>query len=95
MRYYVYILANKKDGDIYIGSTGDLFSRVGEHKSSTIDGFTRNSGIHNLVYYEEYDDIHKAITRERQIKKWKREWKVKLIEKSNSEWRDLYFDLIN
>ena len=92
-RYYVYLLANKKDGDIYIGVTDDLLRRISEHKNNSIDGFTKNSGIHNLVYYKEQDNIHKAITREKQIKRWKREWKVKLIEEFNPEWRDLYFDL--
>jgi len=94
-RYYVYLIADKKDGKIYAGVTNDLRRRISEHKNNSIDGFTKNSGIHNLVYYEEHDDIHKAITRERQIKKWKRKWKIELVEKFNPEWRDLYFDLIN
>ena len=94
-RYYVYLIANKKGGKIYAGSTNDLRRRISEHKNNSIDGFTKNSGIHNLVYYEEHDDIHKAVTRERQIKKWERAWKIELIEKFNSEWKDLYSDLIN
>jgi len=94
-RFYVYILADKKGGDIYTGSTSDLISRVSEHKSNIFGGFTKDSGIHNLVYYEEYDDNHKAATRERQIKKWKREWKINLIVKSNPEWRDLYPEFKN
>jgi putative endonuclease len=94
-RYYVYLVTNKKGGNIYAGSTDDLIRRVGEHKNKSIDGYAKNRGVHILVYYEEQDDIDKAITRERQIKKWNREWKIKLIEKSNPEWRDLYFDLIN
>ena len=93
-KYYVYILANKKDGDIYIGSTRDLISRISEHKSNIISGFTRNTGIHNLVYYEEYDNIHKAVERERRMKKWRRQWKISLIEKSNPEWGDLYKGLL-
>jgi putative endonuclease len=95
IRYYLYILADKKDGDIYIGSTSDLIGRVGEHKSNIFGGFTKNTSIHNLVYYEEHNDIRKAATREKQIKKWKREWKVELIVKFNPGWKDLYFDLIN
>jgi putative endonuclease len=79
--FYVYILANRKDGDIYTGFTNDLASRVSEHKSGIIEGFTKDNGIHNLVYYEEHDDIHKAAIREKQIKKWYRKWKINLIEK--------------
>ena len=93
MKYYVYILADKKDGNIYVGRTNDLINRTSEHKSDIISNYTKNTCIHNLVYYEEYDEIHKAVTRERQIKKWKREWKIKLIEKSNPEWKDLYTEL--
>ncbi len=94
-RYYVYLLASKKNGALYIGVTNDLISRVCEHKNNNIDGFTKNRGIHNLVYFEEYDNIYKAITREKRMKKWNREWKVRLIEESNSQWRDLYPDLIH
>jgi len=94
-QYYVYMLANKKDGVLYIGVTGSLVRRVCEHKNNIIDGFTKKRGVHNLVYYEEYDNVHKAITREKQMKKWEREWKIGLIEKFNLEWRDLYFDLIH
>jgi putative endonuclease len=92
-RYYFYLLADRKRGKLYAGATSDLISRIGEHKSNIFSGFTKNTGIHNLVYYEEYDEIHKAAARERQIKKWKREWKIKLIEKSNPEWKDLYTEL--
>lgn len=92
-RYYVYLLASKKNGALYIGVTNNLIRRVGKHKNNSIDGFTKNRGIHNLVYYEEYDNIHKAIAREKQLKKWKRQWKIRLIEQSNPTWRDLYPDL--
>ena len=94
-RYYVYLLASKKNGALYIGVTNDLISRVCKHKNNNIDGFTKNRGIHNLVYFEEYDNIYKAIIREKQMKKWNREWKVRLIEESNLQWRDLYPDLIH
>jgi len=94
-RYYVYLLASKKNGALYIGVTNDLISRVCKHKNNNIDCFTKNRGIHNLVYFEEYDNIYKAITREKQMKKWNREWKVRLIEESNPQWRDLYPDLIH
>ena len=92
-RYYVYILANKKGGYLYIGVTNDLFKRVSEHKNNIDNGFTRKRRVHNLVYYEEHNNIGKAITREKQMKKWRRVWKVKLIEETNPDWRDLYFDL--
>lgn len=94
-RYYLYILADKKGGDIYVGRTNDLICRVSEHRSDIICGYTKNSGIKNLVYYEEYTNLADAAKREKQIKKWKREWKINMIEKFNPEWKDLYFDLIN
>jgi len=94
MRYYLYILSNKRNGDIYVGTTSDLIGRVGEHKSNIFGGFTKNTGIHNLVYYEEYNSLQEAITRERQIKRWKRQWKINLIEKLNPEWKDLYEGLL-
>jgi putative endonuclease len=94
-RYYVYLLASKKNGALYLGVTNNLISRVCKHKNNSLDGFTKNRGIHNLVYYEEYDNIHKAIAREKQLKKWKRQWKIRLIQESNPQWRDLYSDLIH
>ena len=93
-RYYVYLLARKRNGALYIGVTNDLIGRVSEHKNNSIAGFTKSRGIHILVYYEEFDDIRKAIAREKQLKKWRRQWKIKLIEKSNPKWKDLYPDLI-
>ena len=92
--YYVYILANKINGPIYIGVTNDLISRVYYHKNNLVDGFTRKYHIHNLVYYEAYNDVSEAITREKRMKKWKREWKIELIEKNNPAWEDLYDHLI-
>jgi len=86
-------MANKKGGVLYIGVRNNLLRRVREHKNNIVDGFTKKRGVHNLVYYEEYDDILKAISREKQLKKWEREWKVRLIEEFNPEWRDLYYDL--
>ena len=94
-RYYVYLLASKRNGALYIGVTNVLIGRVSEHKNDNIDGFTKNRGIHTLVYYEEFSDIRKAIAREKQLKKWKRQWKIKLIEKDNLEWKDLYPALIS
>jgi putative endonuclease len=93
-QYYVYLLASKRDGTLYIGVTSDLVKRVYEHKNNLVDGFTKKYHVHKLVYYEVTDDINGAIIREKQIKKWKRAWKIELIEKNNPDWRDLYFELI-
>jgi putative endonuclease len=93
-QYYVYILASKKNGTLYIGVTNNLPKRVYEHKNNLIEGFTRKYNVHNLVYYESYSDIYAAIAREKAIKKWKRAWKTELIEKSNPMWKDLYCDIV-
>lgn len=93
-QYYVYIMASKRDGMLYIGVTSDLIKRVYEHKNDLTDGFTNKYHIHNLVYFEVTEDINSAITREKQLKKWNRAWKTALIEKNNPEWRDLYCDLM-
>ncbi|MFA6547925.1 MAG: GIY-YIG nuclease family protein [Candidatus Magasanikbacteria bacterium] len=90
MTYYIYILSNQKNGVLYVGVTNNLLRRIHEHKQETIEGFTQKYHIHNLVYYEQYDDVRNAITREKQIKKWNRKWKTELIEKDNPEWNDLY-----
>ena len=90
MTYYVYILANKKKGTLYIGVTNNLIKRIYEHKNNVIEGFTKKYAVHLLVYYLEYKDIEGAIIKEKQLKKWKREWKIKLIEQSNPDWDDLY-----
>jgi len=84
-QYYVYILASKKNGTLYIGVTNNLLKRVYEHKNDLIGGFTRKYSVHNLVYYEAYSDIYDAIAREKRMKKWERRWKINLIEKSNPE----------
>jgi putative endonuclease len=89
-QYYVYILASRRNGTLYIGVTSDLLRRVYEHKQELIDGFTKKYGVHALVYYEAHDNIEEAITREKQIKKWERAWELKLIEEMNPEWDDLY-----
>ena len=93
-QYYVYILASKKNGVLYIGVTSDLVKRVYEHKNDLVEGFTKKYHVHKLVYYEESNDVYAAITREKQIKKWSRAWKVQLIEKNNSDWGDLYYNLL-
>jgi putative endonuclease len=93
-QYYIYIMASKRDGMLYIGVTSDLIKRVYEHKNDMVDGFTRKYHIHNLVYFDVTQDINNAISREKQLKKWNRAWKIALIEKNNLEWRDLYCDLL-
>jgi putative endonuclease len=93
-QYYVYILASKRNGTLYIGVTSDLVKRVYEHKNDLVSGFTKKYHVHNLVYYETTEDIDSAIKREKQLKKWKRKWKIELIERENPEWKDLYFYLL-
>ena len=93
-QYYVYILSSKKNGTLYVGVTSDLVKRVWQHKQKIIEGFTKQYNIRMLVYYEIHQDINEAIRREKQIKKWNRQWKINLIEKGNSKWKDLYEGLI-
>jgi len=88
--YFVYILASNRNGTLYIGVTNDLPRRVGEHKDGLADGFTKRYGVTMLVYYEVFGDIGFAIAREKRLKRYKREWKMNLIEERNPEWRDLY-----
>ena len=92
--YFVYIMASKKNGTIYVGFTDNLTKRVYEHKHDLVEGFTSKYKVHMLVYFEIYDDPENAINREKRLKKWNRSWKIELIEKNNFEWRDLYNDLI-
>jgi putative endonuclease len=91
--YYVYILASKRNGTLYTGVTNNLLRRVSEHKSGAVDGFTKKYEVDKLVYFESTNDVRVAITREKQIKKWLRKWKIKLIEAQNPEWKDLYEEL--
>jgi putative endonuclease len=88
--YFVYILSNKRNGTLYTGFTSDLLSRVYAHKNDVVKGFTKKYGIHKLVYFEQYDDYDAALQREKQIKEWKRSWKLELIEKVNPLWQDLW-----
>ena len=94
-QYYVYILASRRNGTLYIGVTNDLLRRVYEHKNDFSEGFTRKYRVHLLVYYEAFVDIQEAIAREKQIKNWERVWKTNLIEKDNPRWIDLYDGLIS
>lgn len=87
--YWVYILANRRNGTLYTGITNNLERRIYEHKTGIIEGFTKKYNIHILVYYEHFDNVNSAIIREKQIKEWKRKWKLELIEKDNPNWKDL------
>jgi putative endonuclease len=88
--YYVYILASRIGGTLYIGVTNDLVRRGYEHRESLVQGFTKKYEVHRLVYFEQHSDIEAAIRREKRLKKWNRAWKIQLIEESNPNWGDLY-----
>jgi putative endonuclease len=88
--YWVYILASKIGGTLYIGVTNDLVRRVYEHKQGLVEGFTRKYEVYRLVYFEQHSDIEAAIRREKRLKKWNRAWKIRLIEEANPKWVDLY-----
>ena len=90
MAYYVYILASKKNGTLYVGVTNDVVRRVYEHKEGLAEGFTKRHGIKRLVHFEIYDSIETAIRREKALKTWLRDWKIALIERDNPDWDDLY-----
>jgi putative endonuclease len=87
--YYVYVLASKRNGTLYIGVTNDLERRLYEHKNNLVDGFTKRYKVHHLVYYESVNDVNAALQREKQLKRWSRKWKTELIEKVNPELSDL------
>lgn len=91
---YVYILASKRNGTLYTGVTSDLVKRTYEHKQGLVDSFTKKHDIKLLVYFEEFADIEDALKREKNIKAWKREWKVKTIEEANPQWLDLYANIL-
>jgi putative endonuclease len=93
MPSYVYILANKKNGTLYVGVAADLVKRVWEHKTKAVKGFTSKYNVDKLVYYEMFDDISEAIQREKIVKKWNRGWKTKRIYEMNPEWEDLYEEI--
>jgi putative endonuclease len=88
--FYVYILASRIGGTLYIGVTNDLVRRIGEHRLELVDGFTKKYEVHRLVYFEQFDDAESAIRREKRLKRWNRDWKIRLIEKLNPNWDDLY-----
>jgi putative endonuclease len=88
--FYVYILCSKRNGTLYTGVTSDIVKRIYEHKHGPVEGFTKKYHVHHLVWYEQHNSAESAITREKHIKKWKRTWKIKMIEKENPQWIDLY-----
>lgn len=94
MIYSVYILASRKHGTLYTGVTNDLTRRLWEHRTGEIQGFTRDYGVHRLVWFETHDNIEAAIVREKRIKEWRREWKIRLIEGSNPLWDDLALSVL-
>ncbi|MGE5174590.1 MAG: GIY-YIG nuclease family protein [Betaproteobacteria bacterium] len=91
--FYVYILCSKRNGTLYTGVTSNLVKRVYEHKNNLADGFTKKYKIHHLVWYEAHQSAESAITREKQIKEWKRAWKLQMIEETNSSWKDPYEEI--
>jgi putative endonuclease len=95
MSYYVYLLASKKHGTLYLGVTNNLVRRVYEHRSKAVPGFTKRYGVDKLVWFEVHDSIEAAIAREKELKKWRRDWKIRLIEESNPDWDDLYPGISN
>jgi len=90
--FYVYIVASRIGGTLYVGVTNDLVRRVAEHRLELVDGFTKKYGVHRLVYFEQFDDAENAIRREKRLKRWNRDWKIRLIEKFN--WDDLYPSIV-
>ncbi len=91
--FYVYILCNERNGTLYIGVTSDFIKRIHQHKNKLVAGFTKRYDVKQLVWYEKHQSAESAIRREKQLKKWKRAWKLKLIEKDNPQWDDLYEDI--
>ena len=92
-QFYVYILASKRNGTLYIGVTSKLVQRIWRHKNKFLEGFTKKYNVNKLVYYEVHPNAENAIAREKQMKKWRRAWKIRLIEGENPDWKDLYDDI--
>ncbi len=90
MSFYVYCMASRRNGTLYLGVTNDLVRRVYQHRAKALPGFTAQHGVNQLVWYECFDDAVNAIAREKELKKWRRAWKLELIEKMNPDWTDLY-----
>ncbi len=93
-QFYVYILASKRNGTLYTGVTSNLVQRIYQHKQELVEGFTKKYEVKTLVYYEAHDNAESAIVREKRIKKWRRMWKLRLVEKMNPLWKDLFDEII-
>jgi putative endonuclease len=89
-RYYVYLLASRQYGTLYVGMTSDIVRRVWQHREGSVDGFTKRHDVKRLVWFEVHDDVMAAIAREKQIKKWNRSWKIELVQANNPHWQDLF-----
>lgn len=94
MQPCVYMLASRRNGTLYVGVTSNLVKRIWEHKNNVVKGFTQKYGVHTLVWFELHETMESAISREKAIKEWKRDWKLKLIERQNSAWQDLYPEIL-
>jgi len=94
LSYFVYLLASERNGILYVGVTNDLVRRVHEHRTDAVAGFTSRYGVHRLVWFESTASVEAAIRREKQLKNWKREWKIALIERENPQWLDLYDSIL-
>ncbi len=94
-KYWIYIMASKRNGTLYTGITGNLLARIWQYKRGLVEGFSKKHHVTRLVYYEEYDDVSLAIWREKRIKRWNRRWKIKIIESINPSWDDLYNNFID
>ena len=90
----VYLLASQRNGTLYIGVTSNLVKRIWEHRNNAVESFTKRHGVHTLVYYEQHATMEAAITREKQLKKWNRAWKLRLVEERNPDWRDLWPEIV-
>ncbi len=91
--FYIYIITNKRNGTLYIGVTSNLSQRISQHKNKEVEGFSKKYGLDQLVYFEQFEQAETAFIREKQLKKWKRSWKLRIIEEMNPEWKDLSGDL--
>jgi putative endonuclease len=94
-QFYVYILASDRNGTIYVGVTSNLVQRAWQHKEKLVKGFTKKYEVQKLVWYEQHENAESAIVREKRIKKWNRDWKIRLIEETNPYWNDLYSSIVN
>ncbi len=94
MSYWVYLLASKPRGTLYVGMTNDLVRRIAEHREGLVPGFTKTYNVKMLVHFEEHASVLEAIKREKRVKRWARDWKIALIRKKNPEWRDLFYEIV-